>query len=314
MNTDGHNGFHFTTVSPGMSGYPDKFIHLDDVVPVDTTPPTEPTDVRAAAHRGRTVITWRASSDTCGVAGYRVFRNGVPLGDHPRHVVPRRQPARRPDGGLLGGRLRRRRAHLEPRPRHGAARHGVGRPGLGLDRPPGRRCVAGPATTAASGSVAGCWSTGAGAPSSCHRTTTWGDASTRAFLPSPDGSVSYCRPGRRRSALSCTALDPDARVVGRRPDVAQHAATGRRRHLGDHAQPARPAAVSPGPAAAPPRPARCSPSPGGTRVTTAATRRGAPRTAAPSSPTQDGAIAFCRWLPGDARRPQRVHRPRPRSR
>ena len=86
MNTDGHNGFHFTTVSPGMSGYPDKFIHLDDVVPVDTTPPTEPSDVRAAAHRGRTGLTWRASSDAFGVAGYRVFRNGVRAGDDPRHA------------------------------------------------------------------------------------------------------------------------------------------------------------------------------------------------------------------------------------
>ncbi len=80
MNTDGHNGFHFTTVSPGMRGYPDKFIHLDDVVPVDTTPPTVPTDVRVVAHRGRTGITWRRSSDAFGVAGYRVLRNGVPLG------------------------------------------------------------------------------------------------------------------------------------------------------------------------------------------------------------------------------------------
>ena len=134
MNTDGHNGFHFATVSPGMSSYPDKFIHLDDVVPVDTTPPTEPTDVRASAHRGRTTLAWRRSSDALGVAGYRVFRNGVPPRDVRGTSVSGRQPARRAHRGLHGRRLRRRRARLQARPRNGPARHGVGRPGLGLDR------------------------------------------------------------------------------------------------------------------------------------------------------------------------------------
>ena len=43
----------------------------------------------------------------------------------------------------------------------------------------------------------------------------WGEVASRAFLPSPDGSVSYCRAvGRTARALSCTALDPDARSWG----------------------------------------------------------------------------------------------------
>ena len=158
MNTDGHNGFHFATVSPGMSSYPDKFIHLDDVVPVDTTPPTVPTDVRAAAHRGRTAISWRASSDAWGVAGYRVLRNGVPLAVAPRHVVPRRQPAHRPDGRLLRGGLRRGRTHVSSGPRRRCSRGPSLPTGPGSRPRPGPRCAGGPATNGGSGSAAGCWS------------------------------------------------------------------------------------------------------------------------------------------------------------
>ena len=79
MNTDGHNGFHFSTVSPGDHGYPDKFIHLDDVIPVDTAAPSVPAGLRVVSHRGRTGVAWRPSTDAFGVAGYRVMRNGVPL-------------------------------------------------------------------------------------------------------------------------------------------------------------------------------------------------------------------------------------------
>jgi surface antigen len=79
MNSDGHNGFHFAVVTPGMHSYPDKFIHLDDVVPVDTTPPTVPTGFRVVHHRDRTGIAWRHSNDAFGVAGYRVYRDGTQI-------------------------------------------------------------------------------------------------------------------------------------------------------------------------------------------------------------------------------------------
>jgi hypothetical protein len=215
MNTDGHNGFHFATVSPGMSSYPDKFIHLADVVPVDTTPPTEPNDVRAASHRGRTAISWRASSDTSGVAGYRVFRNGV-LMDTVQGTTYR-------DPSPLAGTT--------------ASYEVVAVDSAGHASTPGRVTVQ-PGTE----SVDRAWVTTSAGPALCGRAgterrqrlacrllvgdgwrevamsrkTRWGDASTRAFLPTPDGSVSYCRATvRKTSVLSCTALDPDARTWGR---------------------------------------------------------------------------------------------------
>ncbi len=214
MNTDGHNGFHFTTVSPGMSGYPDKFIHLDDVVPVDTTPPTEPTDVRAAAHRGRTGLTWRASSDAFGVAGYRVFRNGVRLAT----IRGTRYRDNNPPAGLT------------------AVYQVVAFDSSGHTSTAGRVTVL-PGTEYADRA----WVSTSEGPALCgrtghdrrqrigcrllvdggwrsvelNRTTMWGEVASRAFLPSPDGSVSYCRAvGRTARALSCTALDPDARSWG----------------------------------------------------------------------------------------------------
>ncbi|QZY30394.1 CHAP domain-containing protein [Nocardioides coralli] len=81
MNTDGHNGFHVVTVYPGGAGWPDKFIHVADVVPVDVTAPQRPRPV-AASHVDRGVtLRWKASADDVGVAGYRVLRNGVPLAE-----------------------------------------------------------------------------------------------------------------------------------------------------------------------------------------------------------------------------------------
>ena len=214
MNTDGHNGFHFATVSPGMSSYPDKFVHLDDVVPVDTTPPTEPTDVRASAHRGRTTLTWRRSSDAWGVAGYRVFRNGARLAT----VRGTSYRDGNPPTGLA------------------AVYTVVAFDAAGHASTPGRATVlpgtesadrawvstaVGPALCGRAGHVRrqrlGCrlLVEGGWREVALSRTTMWGEPSTRAFLPSPDGSVSYCRAiGRSARALSCTALDPDARSWG----------------------------------------------------------------------------------------------------
>ena len=134
MNTDGHNGFHFATVSPGMSSYPDKFIHLDDVVPVDTAAPSVPAGVRVVAHRGRNGVTWRPSSDAFGVAGYRVLRNGVPLGTTRRTSCVRTPPPQqvRPPSTPSSRTTPRPRVATGPGPRD--ARRGGGRPRLGRDR------------------------------------------------------------------------------------------------------------------------------------------------------------------------------------
>ena len=49
--------------------------------PPDTTPPTVPGNVTATALSSTTVsVTWAASTDNVGVAGYQVYRNGTPAG------------------------------------------------------------------------------------------------------------------------------------------------------------------------------------------------------------------------------------------
>ena len=295
MNTDGHNGFHFTTVSPGMSGYPDKFIHLDDVVPVDTTPPTEPTDVRVAAHRGRSVVSWRASSDTWGVAGYRVLRNGVPIGNV-RGTSYR-------DGNPLAGQT--------------ATYSVVAYDAAGHTSSPGRVKVL-PGTE----SVDRAWLETSAGPALCGRVgtdrrqrlgcrvlvdgswravelsrrTAWGDASTRAFLAGTDGSVSYCRQVGR-SALSCTAFDAGTRAWG-----ADRTSGSTPRLVADATWVSTPSG-----------PARCGLT-GSERHPTATcsvlTLTGWHSVTTPEASwgnedgrafvaTQQGAIAFCRWLPGD---------------
>ena len=294
MNTDGHNGFHFTTVSPGMSGYPDKFIHLDDVVPVDTTPPTEPTDVRAAAHRGRTGLTWRASSDAFGVAGYRVFRNGVRLAT----IRGTRYRDNNPPAGLT------------------AVYQVVAFDSSGHTSTAGRVTVL-PGTEYADRA----WVSTSEGPALCgrtghdrrqrigcrllvdggwrsvelNRTIMWGEVASRAFLPSPDGSVSYCRAvGRTARALSCTALDPDARAWG--PD---RTSTRTPRLVSDATW-----------VTTPTGPARCGLTGSASRPTASCTvltvtgwhtvTTGTPWGTADSRAfiaTHDGAIAFCRWLP-----------------
>ena len=52
--------------------------------PTDTTPPTVPTSLAATAQSSTLVgLGWSASTDNVGVAGYRVYRNGILLGSTP---------------------------------------------------------------------------------------------------------------------------------------------------------------------------------------------------------------------------------------
>jgi hypothetical protein len=81
MNTDGHNGFHLVTVVPGGVGWPDRFIHLADVVPVDTTAPERPAPVGATTLPRAVEVSWQPPADDLGVTGYRVLRNGMPLAE-----------------------------------------------------------------------------------------------------------------------------------------------------------------------------------------------------------------------------------------
>ena len=84
MNTDGANGFHFSTLYPSSAGWPDKFLHLHDVVPYDATAPTAPGRPRVVAHQGRVGLSWQRSADASGVVSYRVLRDGVQIGTSPR--------------------------------------------------------------------------------------------------------------------------------------------------------------------------------------------------------------------------------------
>ena len=79
MNIDGHNGFHFATVYPGDHSWPDKFLHLADVIPVDDTAPDRPAAVGIGGSQAAPRVTWRRSADNVGTTGYRVLRNGVPV-------------------------------------------------------------------------------------------------------------------------------------------------------------------------------------------------------------------------------------------
>ncbi len=79
MNFDGANGFRFVTVSRASGYWPDKFLHLADVVPYDATAPTVPGKPRLVSHQGRVGLAWRPSYDGWGVAGYRISRDGAPL-------------------------------------------------------------------------------------------------------------------------------------------------------------------------------------------------------------------------------------------
>jgi len=84
MNTDGHNGFDVTTVFPGDASWPDRFLHLADVVPVDLSAPGRPEPVAASVGEGGdggVTLDWVPPADDVGVTGYRVLRNGMPLAE-----------------------------------------------------------------------------------------------------------------------------------------------------------------------------------------------------------------------------------------
>lgn len=79
MNTDGRNGFHLVTVTPGGVGWPDKFIHFADIVPVDYTAPDSPPALTATTLDRGVQVSWERPSDDLGVTGYRVLRNDVEI-------------------------------------------------------------------------------------------------------------------------------------------------------------------------------------------------------------------------------------------
>jgi surface antigen len=77
MNIDGQNGFVVHTVYPGDASWPDKFIHVADVVPVDYTAPEAPGSPRADTVADGVRLTWERSADDLGTTGYTVRRDGI---------------------------------------------------------------------------------------------------------------------------------------------------------------------------------------------------------------------------------------------
>ncbi len=218
MNFDGHNDFRMITLYPGPS-WPDKFIHLADIVPgaatavpVDTTAPTEPTGLKVVSHSGRVGVNWQPATDAWGVAGYRISRSGAAVATTPAdstsywdHQVSPGQAysytvVAYDDAG-----------NVSP-----PAIVDVGQPAEAADRA-WVSTDAGPALCGRTGGPAaerlGCtvltrkgWRfAGLG------RETNWGRPGTRSFVASDDGGVAYCRNvgvGAARG-VACTTMDPD---------------------------------------------------------------------------------------------------------
>lgn len=49
--------------------------------PPDTTPPSAPTGLTASMAKGTLTLRWNPATDNFGVAGYRIYRNGVKIGE-----------------------------------------------------------------------------------------------------------------------------------------------------------------------------------------------------------------------------------------
>lgn len=225
MNFDGHNDFRMITLSPGGAGWPDKFLHLADivpgaatVVPVDTTAPTAPTGLRVVSHRGRIGVDWQPSSDAWGVAGYRVSRSGAPVATTPADATAYWDHQVSPGQAYSYSVVAYDGAGNVSDP----ATIEVGQPGESADRAwvPTR---AGPALCGRTGAPEsqrlGCtvltrkgWLfAGLG------RDTRWGREDSRSYVASPDGGVSYCRnvgDGTLPRGVGCTTLDAETLTWG----------------------------------------------------------------------------------------------------
>jgi surface antigen len=224
MNFDGHNDFRMITLYPGSS-WPDKFIHLADIVPgaatavpVDTTAPTTPSGLQVVSHRGRIGINWQPSDDAWGVAGYRISRSGSPLSTTPADETTYWDHQVSPGQAYSYSVV----AYDDAGNVSAPATVDVGQPAEAADRA-WVPTDAGPAMCGRTGGLAsqrlGCtvltrngWRfAGLG------RDTNWGRLGTRSFVASDDGGVAYCRNvgvGTARRGVACTTLDPDTLTWG----------------------------------------------------------------------------------------------------
>ena len=212
MNTDGHNGFHFATVSPGMQQLP-RQVHP----PRRRRPGRHHSADRA--DRRTSLPPTAGGPASAGGLERRLRRRRLPgdpqrgaARDRARHVVPRRQPA-------SAGTPRSTRswpstppATPQPGRRRCAPGHRVGRPRLGRDLGAVPRCAGGPGTTKRQRLgcrllVDGGWRDGR-----ADRRTAWGDPSAGRSSPAPTAACptaarSAARPEGSRAPPSTGARE-----------------------------------------------------------------------------------------------------------
>lgn len=216
MNFDGHNGFRLVTVTPGL-GWPDRFLHLSDVAPSDVTPPTTPSGLTAERHAGGVRLQWQPASDNIGVQAYRVSRDDIEL------VSGLRSTAYADERASAGQNYT-----------------------YSVTAVDAAGNVSAPATLRVDGSssdVGETWVTTGAGPALCGRAGTatrpslgcrvrtregwryagldgsvpWGQAGTRAFVPSDDG-LAYCRrvgPDLASTRAACVQLDTETLEWGK---------------------------------------------------------------------------------------------------
>ncbi len=224
MNTDGHNGFHVVTVTPGGAGWPDRFIHLADVVPVDYTPPDAPPALVANPVERGVAVSWEQPADDLGVTGYHVLRNGRPLATTsvPTFVDRQASPGQAYTYSVEAYDAAGNVSEAATTPlRQGV----VAPPGREGDFLPGsarfvtvddRELLCGRLGTVGHQRV-GCRLRTAGGPVVVRtgREVPWGSAQSQVFLPGPDDRVWFCRSLEARGdALACLPFDPASRTWG----------------------------------------------------------------------------------------------------
>ena len=224
MNIDGHNGFVVHTVYPGETSWPDRFLHLADVVPVDYTAPGRPEPVTAATADQGVRVAWKAPADDVGVTGYRVLRNGMPLAETqaPSYVDRQASPGQAYTYSVV--------AYDEAGNVSEPATTVLGQDVPALPRQQGPFLPGSASVIAAGDSTAVCGrlgsernprvgcrlrTLGGWATVRTGRSVPWGLADTRTFVSGDDGRVWFCRVlAGRPGANACLPLDVATRSWG----------------------------------------------------------------------------------------------------
>lgn len=220
MNTDGRNGFHLVTVVPGGAGWPDRFLHLADVIPVDETAPERPESLAAVPSGAGISVSWRPPADNVGVTGYTVLRDGIAIGETATPAYVDRQAS--PGQAYTYAVTARDEAGNMSDPGQVRQQTGAAAPArlARLFLPGSARLVTLSDSTLACGRLGtvrrqyvGCAVRTPKGPRMVRsdREIAWGAAESQVFLPDGSGQVWFCRSRPDRGhASACLAFDPAA--------------------------------------------------------------------------------------------------------